>query len=148
MSEMIKSMFEDYNFLMKNIRKKTYISNMEAFYRNYGEYFKSLVERVGQAQDKENESILVGAEFSAEVFGLFEKRGKVKNIKSAELSLFMIYYVFPCIQMVENENSIITCDGLRDAWNEKFGEKINYTDYETILSGFQTKIFGIPIGKD
>ena len=58
----------------------------------------------------------------------------------------MIYYVFPTI--LSEENGAAICDTLKDVWNSRFKCNISYTDYDSLMEGFQTKIFGIPIGKN
>ena len=62
----------------------------------------------------------------------------------ADLNFFMIYYVFPAILLVENENVTLIADAIRDEWRKAFkNSQISYTDYESLLGSFREKIFGI-----
>ena len=135
----VNKIFEDVNYLSKVHSKKEYEAHTNKFKEDrYGE-LSTLV----QAEDVQGEC----AKFCDDVFISFKKFGKVRGADLMNLNYFMIYYVFPTI-LAEEENGKETCDILKDVWNNRFKSNISYTDYNTLMEGFQTKIFGIPIGKN
>lgn len=136
----VKKLFEDVDYLSGIHTKKDYEHNMNMFNeRRYG-YLDALV----NAENYEEKS----NQLCEEVTEAFKKFGKVRGGDLMNLNYYMIYYIFPAIQQNEDkEKAIRICDSLRDAWNSHFKSGINYTDYETLMNGFQTKIFGIPVGK-
>ena len=139
MSYNVNKIFEDVAFLSKVHNKKSYEANTNRFKEDRYQEFSDLV----NAED-------VGAEaqkFCEDVFIAFKKFGKVRGADQMNLNYFMIYYVFPTILCEEQEGKAI-CDTLKSTWNNYFKCNISYTDYNTLYEGFQTKIFGIPIGKN
>jgi len=144
MLENIADIFANHNSMMGGrLKKPQYKQNMYNFRVEYGEDFQELIEYVSAAEDKKAAACEVGTSFSEKVFDLYAKKGKVKGTIKADLSLFMIYYVFPAILLTNDECATVLCDELKDAWNLKFNEKIGYTDYDTIYDGFKDKIFGL-----
>ena len=139
MSYNVDKIFEDVAFLSKVHNKKAYEANTNRFKEERYQELSDLV----NAED-------VGAEaqkFCEDVFIAFKKFGKVRGADQMNLNYFMIYYVFPTILCEEQEGKTI-CDTLKATWNSYFKCNIDYTDYNTLYEGFQTKIFGIPIGKN
>ena len=134
----VEKIFEDYDYLSKVKTKKDYEINSDRFKKDRMEYLKDLT----QAEDLSQRA----GELCQDVFDAFQKRGKIRGGDQMTLNYFMIYYVFPSI-LSECQNGNDVCDALKDAWNNQFKENISYTDYETLLGGFRTKIFGITIGK-
>ena len=139
----VEKLFEDARKLSKVSNKKAYQSNMEMFNSNRYAYLKDLVDAGDDNLQTQAQS------FCEEVTSAFKKFGKVRGGDLMNLNYFMIFYVFPAIQQnEEKEKSIRICDILRDTWNQHFKSNISYADYDTLLEGFQTKIFGVPIGKN
>lgn len=137
------SLFEDYSVKMKKLGKKVYEKQMAGFRERKGEEINALVEEYSEVAQQEGAGRALADEFASQIFDAYEKRGKVKTSVMTELNLYMICYIFPAILLTENENAKALCDSLRDSWNKKFNEKIDYTDYNTILGGFRDKLFGI-----
>lgn len=135
----VEKIFDDVAYLSKVHSKNEYDSHTEKFKEDRYMELASLV----HAEDVAAEAKV----FCEDVFAAFKKLGKVRGADMMNLNYFMIYYVFPTILSEEKKGAEI-CDTLRDVWNERFKCNINYTDYETLKEGFQTKIFGIPIGKN
>ncbi len=135
----IEKIFEDVAYLSKVHSKKEYESHTERFKNDRYPLFTDLV----KATDVQAEA----EQFCEDVFGTFKKFGKLRGSDLMNLNYFMIYYVFPTI-LSEEENGEAICDTLRDTWNKRFKSSINYADYESLKEGFQTRIFGIPIGKN
>lgn len=144
MLDNVAEIYTDMNIMMKKLKKKPYETNSESFRNQFNHYFKEMTDYVGAAEDKNAAAAEVGEVFSSKVKERFaNKRGKVNIRTTIDLNMFTIYYVFPSILLLEDENSTIVCDNLRDKWNEAFGEHIDYTDYKTLHDSFREKIFGI-----
>ena len=139
MSFAVEKIFEDLSHLSKVHTKKEYEAAMDMFRADRFSLLNDLVE----SGDYKVYSHL----FCQDVHEEFKKFGKVRGAQLMNLNYFMIYYIFPSI-LLEKENGAEICDVLRDTWNDFFKSNINYTDYDSLMSGFQTKIFGIPIGKN
>ena len=139
----VEKIFEDAGQLSKVNNKKAYEANIEMFKSNRYELLKDLV----GADDSQLQS--QAKQLCEDVTAAFKKFGKVRGGDLMNLNYFMIFYVFPSIlQMEENEKAIRICDILKDTWNSHFKSNISYTDYVTLAEGFQTKFFGMPIGKN
>ncbi len=137
----VEKIFDDVAYLSKIHSKKDYEKWMGVF--NEKRY--PLLAELIKSEDVAAEA----GTFCEEVTASFKKFGKVRGADLMNLNYYMIYYVFPAIQMnEEKDDAIRICDSLRDVWNSHFKSNINYTDYDTLMEGFQTKIFGIPIGKN
>ena len=139
MSFEVRKIFEDLSHLSKVHTKKEYAAAMDMFRADRFSLLRDLTESGDYAAN----SLVLCQDVQDE----FKKFGKVRAAELMNLNYFMIYYVFPTI-LSEEEKGAEICDTLRDVWNERFKCNINYTDYETLKEGFQTKIFGIPIGKN
>ncbi|MBR4707237.1 MAG: hypothetical protein IKP29_04195 [Pseudobutyrivibrio sp.] len=136
----ISKIFEDVAPLSKISSKKEYEQKMNMFLSDRYELLGDLVAASDVAASSK--------EFCQGVTDEFKRFGKVRMGDLMNLNYFLIYYIFPAILKNEGENGASICDTLRDTWNSHFNSKINYTDYNTLMEGFQTKIFGIPIGKN
>ena len=135
----VGKIFEDLSRLSKVHSKKDYEAAMDNF---KAERF-SLLQDLVEATDYSKASL----SFCEDVKEAYKKFGKVRGGDLMNLNYFMIYYIFPAILM-NKENGQEICDTLRDTWNDFFKASISYTDYETLMGGFQTRFFGIPIGKN
>lgn len=135
----VEKIFEDCGYLSKVHSKKEYESHTNKFKADrYGE-LRNLV----NAEDVAGETKI----FCEDIFNAFKKFGKVRGADQMNLNYFMIYYVFPTI-LSEEENGLVICDTIKDVWNAYFKCHISFTDYDNLMDGFQSKIFGIPIGKN
>ncbi len=134
----IEKIFEDVDYLSRVHSKKEYESYSRAFMSD--RYY--LLEDLISEDDVQTQSQL----FCEDVYSSFKKFGKVRGRDQMNLNYFMIYYLFP--NLLKEENGKEICDTLKDEWNQKFKCNISYTDYDSLMEGFQTKIFGIPIGKN
>ena len=136
----VGKIFEDMTSLSQLHSKSDYESNMQMFLETRYALLEPLVKAENQAT--------ACSEFCKEVESRFKKLGKVRGGTLMDLNYFMIYYVFPSILTNEAEDGNRICDNLRDSWNAHFKASINYASFDTLMEGFQTKIFGIPVGKN
>jgi hypothetical protein len=143
MLENSAELFENRNIMMRKLKKNGYETFMQEFREKHGGVIDKMIASVGEAEDKQQAASEVGSAFAGAVYDAFAKKGKVKGDVQADLNMFMIYYVFPAIQLTEDAQAITVCDGLKDAWNERFRERISYTTYDKLYDSFREKIFGI-----
>lgn len=143
MLENVVTLFEDMNLMMGRLKKKSYEHNMNVFREKYNFYFDEMVAYVENSEDKDNASKELAECFCGQIAAKFmNKRGKVPGRKQIDINLFMIYYVFPAIRMIPNDNTKLICDNLCAKWNETFKVSIAYTEYNKIYESFQEKLFG------
>ena len=143
MLDNIERIFTDLELMLRKLKKLSYEENMKRFREEQGHFIDEMTAFASAAGDKTAAAAEVANTFCDKVFDAFSKGGKMKGRKQADLTFFMIYYVFPAILLTENECAALICDALRDAWNKKFGTNISYTTYEKLHSSFRNKIFGI-----
>lgn len=144
MPEHVEVLFEDKAAMMRKLKKTSYEENMQKFREERGHILKEMMDTVNASEDTKEAAKEVGADFAEQVYTAFAVKGKIKGAEHADLNLFMIYYVFPAILLSEEPCARELCDGLKNAWNQRFQKtNIGYTDYETLSNSFRNKIFGI-----
>ncbi len=142
----IASIYDDMKTLMKQLKKKSYETNMKNFRRAYNEFFFEMTDYVGAAEDKEAAAKEIARIFVTETEKRFATgfRNKISGAVQSDLNFFMIYFVFPAILMTQHDDSKLIADTICAEWGSYFkNSKIGYTDYDTLLGGFKEKIFGI-----
>ena len=137
MTEEIKELFADYDqwIVFSAKKKENYKSREEAFLQKNRPFLQSFLERPDPPEDK----VALFTDGVAEAFG---KRGKLSRGKAMELGFFMIYYVFPSFLLIGGEEGRPFLDTLRDTWNQRFKQKMNYSDYDTICASFYDTLLG------
>ena len=143
----ISDIFENRNKMMYKLSKERYEQNMEEFEAENGQLIRDLLSEVGNSEDREATLQEISTSCVEQIFAKFSKLGRIKKTIQMELELFMIYYLFPAILRTNDENAAVLCDSIRDGWNKRFKKNIDYTDYDTLLTGFVTKIFGMPVDR-
>jgi len=143
MLENIELIFTDLEQMLKKLKKASYEANMEKFRGEQGHFIDEMVRFVKESEDKDAASKQIGNDFAEGVKNAFSTGGKIKGRKQADMNFFMIYYVFPAILLTKEDCADTVCAGLKEAWNEKLGQNIGYTDYDSLYSTFRNKIFGI-----
>lgn len=144
MLENAHEMFDISMTKFNKARKKTYEERMNGFRADNQKYLTEMLDTVAQSDDKEAKAQEISKEFCEDVFNAFAKRGKIRGSRSQDLSMFMIYYVFPALQLTQDENAVMLCDKLLETWRVQFDNpNMGYGKYEDLLSGFKEKIFGM-----
>lgn len=146
MLETLSHMFQDMDFLLQGLNKKSYQANMENYIEKYNEYFDEIYKYVGEAEDKSRAADIVAEKLCNQVMEAYAKKGKLGKSTLMNLNFTMVYYVFPALLLRQEDNSKLIVKSLRDGWNKFFKENINYTTYDELLAGFKSSIFGVPIG--
>ena len=135
--EMIK-LFDDYEILLTGFNRAKYIKNMQVFKEKYKD---ALTELYRQSKEEYRS-------FCEAVYKRYSFMGKVGKMKKKDLNLFMIYYIFPSMLLIgednaEKEMAHTGCDSLLETWNSVFDTDISYLEYPVIIEGFNDKLFGV-----
>ena len=138
------SMFDGYRTKLKKIKKKTYEERFEAFFADNRACFEDMTQYVKGREDKEVAADEVANIFAENVFAEYASGGKLSGSDRTDMSLFMIYFVFPSILKLGDVNSKLLCDRIRDEWRRRTDNPaLDYTTYEDLHGSFQEKLFGI-----
>lgn len=144
MLNQIELMFRDMNGMMKKLKRPVYEKNMEAFRQMYGHYFEEMTAYVDAAEEKGQAADRIADVLVGKVFESHAVRGKVKGRTTADLNMFMVFYVFPALLLTGHDQAKGIADAICRKWAETFkNSNISYTDYDSLCGGFRTKIFGI-----
>ncbi len=144
MIEGIECIFADMKPMLRKLKKKNYEQQMAEFRQIHGHYFEEMNSLVMESEDKKCEAELIAETFLDSVFSAYSKNGKMRGTLQVDMSMFMIYYFFPALLLLETEESVIIADAVKDAWAVRFNNpNFSYTTYERIFSNFREKIFGI-----
>lgn len=144
MLENANEMFDLSLIKFRKNKKVTYDQRMEAFRNEHGHYIDEMLAYIDAAEDKETAAAEAAKAFTDSAFNRYAKRGKIRGVSGSDPTLFMIFYVFPAIQLTEAENAILLCDKLRDEFSVRFGNpQMGYTTFAEIRDSFSEKIFGL-----
>ena len=130
----IIKIFEGVEPLSMISEKTKYEDAMNMFLSERYSYLKELVEATDVAA--------ASKAFCNEVNDAYKKVGKSRMGDFTNLNIFLIYFIFPAILKNEEERAAAICDALKDAWNSRFRCNIDYSDYDSLMEGFQNRILG------
>ena len=138
------AMFDGYKTKLRKIKKKTYEERFALFFDENRAVLSDMLQYVMGREDKETASAEVANIFAENVFAEYGKGGRLSGDVRTDLSLYMIYFVFPSILKLSDVNSKVLCDAIRDEWRKRTDNPAyDYTTYEDLHGSFQEKIFGI-----
>ena len=138
------AMFEGYRTKLKKIKKKTYEERFDIFFSDNRACLEDMTQYIKGREDTDVAAGEVANIFAENVFAEYGKSGRLSAGDRTDLSLFMIYFVFPSILRLGDANSRILCDAIRDEWRRRTDNPAyDYTTYEDLHGSFQEKIFGI-----
>ena len=144
MFDQTASMFDGYRTKLKKIKKKTYEERFAAFFSAHRACLEDMTQYVKGREDTQVAAAEVANIFAENVFAEYGNAGRLSGSDKTDLSLFMIYFVFPSILELEDVNSHILCDAIRDEWRKRTDNPaFDYTTYEDLHGSFQEKLFGI-----
>lgn len=140
----IEIIFADRVAMLTSLKKKSYEIFFREFEREYEHYFSEMREYAEQAANREAAAEEIGeCIMQAIVKTCSNKRGKLDARTKSELSLFMVYYVFPVL-LKQGEAGQVIADGVLAACrNGLRNRSLQYVDYDTIYHGFHEKILGL-----
>ncbi|MCR5475480.1 MAG: hypothetical protein K6F28_09815 [Lachnospiraceae bacterium] len=144
MFDQTASMFEGYKTKLRKIKKKTYEERFETFFGENRQCFEDMLQYIKGRDDMEVAAKEVANIFAENVYSEYGKGGRLSGDVRTDLSLFMIYFIFPSILNLSDTNNRILCDAIRNEWRERTDNPaFDYTTYEDLHGSFQEKIFGI-----
>lgn len=143
------TLFEDMKESMKHFNKKKYPGFFENVMKKNGKVFLCIEEVYNYEKDKEKWLNKLAERFVnyAQQMIQSEKRKFKRENMQIDCNIFVVSYVVPAILEYKGNMSEPFAEKLLDVWNEAFGTQMQGGDYETILGGFNTSIFGINFGK-
>ena len=137
-------MFEGYKTRLRKIKKKTYEERFDQFFSDNSALLKDMLQYVMGRDDKEVAAAEVANIFAENVFAEYGRAGRMSGDVRTDLSLYMIYFVFPSILKLSDANSKVLCDAIRDEWRKRTDNPaFDYTTYEDLHGSFQEKLFGL-----
>ena len=138
------AMFEGYRTKLKKIKKKTYEERFDRFFNENRPVLDDMTQYIKGREDSAVAAGEVANIFAENVFAEYASGGKLAGSVKTDLSLFMIYFVFPSILKTGDSNSRILCDAIRDEWRKRTDNPtFDYTTYEDLHGSFQEKLFGL-----
>ena len=138
------AMFEGYRTKLKKIKKKTYEERFDRFFNENRPVLDDMTQYIKGREDSAVAAGEVANIFAENVFAEYASGGKLAGSVKTDLSLFMIYFVFPSILKTGDSNSRILCDAIRDEWRKRtVNPTFDYTTYEDLHGSFQEKLFGL-----
>lgn len=138
-------MFENKSKMLKRLKKQTYETYFAQFQAEYAKQLEEITAYAADASDKQAAITEIGTWFTDGVLRKFASgKKKIPSYVQADLNLFMIYYVFPALLKTGHPDAEQITEGICAVWAECFpGNKIGYTDYDTLYQSFHDKILGI-----
>lgn len=139
----VEQIFENREEMITGLKRATYQKNMEGFLDKFGHYFDEMNAYMGETDDPEAAAEAIGLHLMhAAEKQCGNRRGKLDGRTRSEISLFMVYYVFPAI-IKQGEHAEELADGVLKVSRKVLRNKeLQYADYETIYNGFSDKILG------
>ena len=137
-------MFANYKLKLKRLKKKAYEERFAEFTADNKSNIDAMLVYVRGREDKEAAAKEVAGIVAEDVCREYGRRGKLYGGAKADLSLYMIYFLFPSILKTEDENAKLLCDSIRDEWRIRMKNPLfDYTTYDELHDTFQEKIFGV-----
>lgn len=137
-------MFANYKLKLRRLKKKEYEERFAEFVTSNKSNIDAMLVYVRGREDKDAAAKEVANIVAEDVFAEYGRRGKLHGGAKADLSLYMIYFLFPALIKTEDENAKLLCDSIRDEWRVRMKNPLfDYTTYEELHDTFQEKIFGV-----
>ena len=144
MFDQIASMFEGYRARLKKIKKKTYEERFAIFLNENKACIEDMTQYIKGREDNEVAAAEVANIFAENVYAEYGNDGKLPGSVRTDLSLYMIYFIFPSILKLQDNNAKVLCDAIRDEWRRRTDNPaFDYTTYEELHGSFQEKLFGL-----
>ncbi len=139
----IEQIFENIAEMNAGLKRTTYQEKFEKFQAEYGHYFEEMCSYMEETENHEAAAEAIGVRLMhAAEKSCGNKRGKLDGRTRSELSLFMVYYVFPSI-LKQGGDAEALAEGVLQVSREVLRNKeLQYADYDTIYYGFSDKILG------
>lgn len=143
MFDATEKMFGKFQLRLGKVKKKDYERIFEGFMGDNRELLCEMLQYISARDDKQEAASEVAKIVYDNMTVQYGKRGKLPKGITIDMSIYLIYYMFPAILKLEDENSKILADALRDEWRVRTkNELFDYTTYEEVHKGFKEKLFG------
>ena len=137
------ALFDKYGRGLGKVKKAEYEKIFDEFYTQNLPLLKEMLQYIADSSDKDAAAKEVAVNTYNNLTEQYGKRGKIRRNMMIDLSIYQIYYLFTSILKIEDENSTLLCDALRDEWRIRSkNPQFSYTTYEEIHKGFKEKLFG------
>ena len=137
-------MFANYKLKLRKLKKKTYEDRFAEFCEENGSNIDAMLVYVRGREDKSVAAGEVANIVAENVCAEYGRGGRLIGGVKTDISLYMIYFLFPSLLKTEDENASLLCDAIRDEWRIRTkNPAYNYTTYDELHETFQEKIFGV-----
>ncbi len=144
MFDQVPQMFQGYKTRLRKIKKKTYEVRFAEFLDENRACLEDMTQYIKGRDDAAVAAAEVANIFAEHVFAEFSNNGKIQAGTKVDLSIYMIYFLFPSILELGDPNSQLLCDAIRDEWRRRTDNpSYDYTTYEDLHGSFQEKLFGL-----
>lgn len=137
-------MFGKFGMRLGKVKKKDYENHYNSFFEENNELFSEMFDYISARDDKKaaaEEIAVIVYDNLGRQHG--NRKGKLSKSLCIDLSMYMLYYMYPAILKMDNENSTVLADALRDEWRVRSNNpSFDYASYEDIYKGFKEKLFG------
>ena len=139
----IEQIFENITEMITGLKRATYKEKFERFQTEYGYYFEEMCSYMEETENDEAAAEAIGARLMhAAEKKCGNRRGKLDGRTRSEISLFMVYYVFPSILKQGKDMEELAESVLKVSRKELRNKELQYADYDTIYNGFSDRILG------
>lgn len=139
----IEQIFENIEDMITGLKRATYQEKFEKFQTEYGYYFEEMSAYMEETENHEAAAEAIGVRLMhAAEKKCGNRQGKLDGRTRSELSLFMVYYVFPSILKQGGDAEVLADGVLKVSRKELRNKELQYADYHAIYDGFSDKILG------
>ena len=137
----IEQIFDNITEMITGLKRTTYQEKFETFQAEYGYYFEEMSAYMKETENHEAAAEAVGIRLMhAAEKTCGNRRGKLDGRTRSELSLFMVYYIFPSILKQGGDMETLAEGVLKVSRKTLRNKELQCADYDTIYYGFSDKI--------
>lgn len=143
------ALFEDMKESKKHFSKKKYPVFFENMMNKYDRVFNAIEEVYNYERNKDKWLFRLAERFVGYAQRMIQsetRKFKRDNLQ-IDCNIYVVSYVIPAILEYKGNMSEPFAEKILEEWNKTFGTRMAGGNYEMILSGFNTNIFGISFGK-
>lgn len=154
-AELLLKMYNDRDKYNSKFKMKTYMDAVEDFCSDYMGMFREMLNQIDEVaascDNEETDEIPdevsskideIATEFVKQSESIIKKENKQPGAKvMLEYNMYAVMYIFPCILETKKKYSEELTKTIVKKWNSSFkNTNLQYSDYETINSGFRRKL--------
>lgn len=139
----IEQIFDNITEMITGLKRTTYQEKFKTFQAEYGYYFEEMSAYMKETENHEAAAEAVGIRLMHAAEKKCGNRcGKLDGRTRSELSLFMVYYIFPSILKQGGDMETLAEGVLKVSRKTLRNKELQCADYDTIYYGFSDKILG------